>query len=71
MKLIGFCPNVVLWSQYYVPCITPPCVLYIINAKRDFGRRLAKWNPVLRVFEYFFEDFKPNRHGMVQTSFGM
>ena len=32
-------PNVVFWSQYDVPCITPPCMCSLHDAKRDFGRR--------------------------------
>ena len=32
---------------------------------------LHKWNPKFEFLHEFFENFKPNWQGMVQTSFGM
>ena len=51
------------------------CALYMtMLAKRDFGRCIiTKYIEPTRFefFHDFFENFKPNRQGMVQTSFCM
>jgi hypothetical protein len=44
---------------------------FTCDAKRDFGRWLTKWNPKFEFLREFCENFKPNRQGMVQTSFVM
>ena len=32
---------------------------------------LTKWSPKFEFLHNFFENFKPNRQGVMQTSFGM
>ena len=74
MKLLGWYDDVVLWPQCHVHHRSHHHVLYMHDAKLDFGRCMLNKIYAGPKFEFFHEfrheNFKPNSQGMVQTSFG-